>query len=280
MTITIEGPESFRSRVSELLFGKQPNAGGILANPIGRVILNNIEKSRQQLTITRWTGQGCNAGTTTDGKEDDAHPQGEYYYLGREDDPRTATTNERFDQSKSKGTGKGVNTVLTFSPGSSACAGGLASEPDVVLLHELVHALRKMQGLENSDPLDASFWISQYDDTEEWLAILVENVYRSGKGQTQFRGAHDPTTKLQPPEDTSDGFMDNPGNRSLMQKYYRQWRPVFGDLSGAPAKFNPFRAYTLNPVEYAKPPTHDQRKLAHPDPKHKDDEDFYSDLGG
>jgi hypothetical protein len=144
---------------------------------------------------------------------------------------------------------------MEFSSTVSGCRGGVCSfELDAVLLHELVHALRKLQGKENSVPLDATY-IPQFNDSEEWVAILVENVYQSAKGRTDFRGAHDSHTKLKPPENTSEGFLDNPGHRSLMNKLYYSWRPVFGELAGVAAKFNPFRAYTLNPVKYAKPPT-------------------------
>ena len=212
------------------------------------MILAQIEKSRYPVTITRWTGNGWNSGTQTDGPEDDAHPKGEYYYLDdAKDDPMTLR-NERFDRSKTKGTGRGAGAVVTFS--TAKPPRGIPTDPDVLLFHELVHALRKMQGLENSMPLDGTD-LSRYDDTEEWLAILVEDVYRSAKNQTMLRGAHDLTTTLEPPEDTSDGFLGNHGNRGLMQRQYRNWRPVFQELSLVSATFNPFHEYTFNPAKYS-----------------------------
>jgi hypothetical protein len=243
----IEGAEHFRSMVSDLLYGTGTNPGKISTNPVGKLILTHIEESPYQVTITPWTRAGKGLGAQTDGEEDDAHPNGEYYYRDVEDDPKTLR-NERFDKSKTKGTGKGTGAVVFFSTVIPPSA--IPSDPDVLLLHELVHVLRKMQGVENPRPLEGSA-LSQYDDAEEWLAILVEDVYRSAKHQTQFRGGHDLTTKLEPPEDTSDGFLGNPGNRSLMQHYYRKWRPVFRELSLVHARFNPFHEYTFNPVKYA-----------------------------
>jgi hypothetical protein len=249
MTPVIEGSEHFRGTVSGLLGGNGSKGGGIVTNPVGRVILTHIENSRYRVTITPWTGDGENSGTQTDGPADDAHPKGEYYYLDDvKDDPKTLR-NERFDKSKSKGTGRGTGAVVKFStvvPSSS-----IPTDAEVLLFHELVHALRKLQGLENSMPLDGSA-LAAYDDTEEWLAITVEDVYRSARNQTVFRGGHDLRTKLEPPEDTSDGFLDNPSHRSLMQRQYRLWRPVFQELSLVRAKFNPFREFTLDPVKYSK----------------------------
>jgi hypothetical protein len=255
MTLNVEGPESYRQRINEILRGRGSSPGGISANPIGKLILGYIEGRPQQVTITR-SRHDCDANTVTEGREDDAHPAGQYYYPPGVRDNRNTLRNERYDLSRSKGTGRGGGAVIEFSPGSSTCTrgGARAAEPDVVLLHELVHALRKMQGLENSTPLDATL-IRQYGDAEEWLAILVENVYGSAQGQTQFRGGHDARTKLKPPEDTSEGFLNNPSYRVLARNYYYSWRPVFGDLSCVTAKFNPFRAYTLSPVKYGKPPS-------------------------
>src|SRR5262245_47106946 len=249
--ILLEGPESYQRRVSDLIRGTGSAPGGIGSNPVGLVILSCIEQNPHQLTIRRST-ETCNAGTGTDGKEDDAHPKGQLYYLGSEDNPKTLQ-NERFDQSKSKGTGRGTGTYIEFSPGISSCGPAGTVEADAVLLHEMVHALRKMQGLENSTPLDASY-IPQYGDTEEWLAILVENVYQSAKGRTVFRGAHDAHTKLQPPQNTSEGFLSEPTYRSLLRGYYATWKPVFRNLAAVPANFNPFRAYAADPAKYAKPP--------------------------
>jgi hypothetical protein len=257
MTLRIEGSEMYRQKISELLRGTGPTPGGIAANPIGQVILGHVESRPQQVTITR-SLIDCNARTGTVGRQDDASPKGQYYYPPDVEDNRNTLRNERYDLSRSRGTGKGAGAVVEFSPGASTCTRGRmrAAEPDVVLLHELVHALRKMQGLENSEPLDATL-IRSFGDAEEWLAILVENVYGSAQGQTRFRGGHDAQTKLQPPEDTSEGFLNNPSHRELMRRYYHGWRPVFGELASVPARFNPFRAYTLDPVKYGKPPSRD-----------------------
>src|SRR5262249_28527414 len=79
MTLTVEGPQMYRRKIAELLRGRGPSPGGIAANPIGKVILGHVEARPQQVTITR-SRDDCNASTLTDGREDDAHPAGRYYY--------------------------------------------------------------------------------------------------------------------------------------------------------------------------------------------------------
>jgi hypothetical protein len=53
--------------------------------------------------------------------------------------------------------------------------------PDEVLLHELVHATRKIRGVLYRMSVSGG-----YGNQEEFLATLVANMYRSEKGLKQF----------------------------------------------------------------------------------------------
>jgi hypothetical protein len=86
-----------------------------------------------------------------------------------------------------KGTGEGSSVEIGFDPDnySEACIKrGPGSQPDVVLLHEMVHALRMMQGQYNKVPTKNAF----YDDEEEFVAIVIANVYLSQSPSTIMPG--------------------------------------------------------------------------------------------
>jgi hypothetical protein len=103
----------------------------------------------------------------------------------------------------------------------------------------MVHALRDMQGVSNRVP--ATF---RYRDEEEFLAITVVNVYISKKkGNALLRPDYRRVGPLLPPWNTSDGFLKDDENRSILEYYARVWRPVFGQLGDVETAFNPFRPF-------------------------------------
>jgi len=98
------------------------------------------------------------------------------------------------------GVGGGSDSVLQFVAQDWEPAGSGASfkAVDEVLLHELVHSLRQMQGQEDNTELVAPWTVSRlakgstvdpgppptaltqvYDNLEEFAAILITNIYRS-----------------------------------------------------------------------------------------------------
>jgi hypothetical protein len=89
----------------------------------------------------------------------------------------------------------GGTTVLRFSPGNYDPQSGkfVDIEPffdaDDVLLHELWHAARAMQGLSRLELTG-----DEYDDLEEFFAVLVSNVYLSETGRNhRLRAGHVPS---------------------------------------------------------------------------------------
>jgi hypothetical protein len=186
----------------------------------------------------------------------DARPKGaggpgatglrERLYAGDSDNPDTED-DERYNTLAGEGTGLGSSTTIYFTPGEvPRCGRSIAAQDDDVLLHEMVHALRIMQGLGN--PIPTSFGgaggvdMTGYQDEEEFLAVVITNVYISAKDPNLplRRTYHDAAIPLDKPLNTDKGFVDDRGHAAVLN-HYHTW-PVFhalADLKTMP--FNPLR---------------------------------------
>jgi Effector protein len=228
----------------------------ILSNPVGKVIIDDIKatsrdltfKPRKQTDIEKYGV--CDAGTQALDQAA-AAPNGvggngpAIWYKGYPDDV-TTPNDERYEKSNivtdDKGTGAGSGVEIGFDPDNytEACIKrGPSSQPDEVLLHEMVHALRMMQGQYNKVPTKNAF----YDDEEEFLAIVIANVYTSQKDAAALlRGNHHDHERLWPPLNTSAGFIADKDNYNVLQIYRLTWLPTFTNLAMlVTPKFNPFR---------------------------------------
>ena len=253
--ISIEGSPAYQQSIRDVL-------ATIRKNPVGEIIAHSIENiDGRDLTIVPWdAGKAavygdCNAAAHPDNFRD-AAPKGisgtltgdSAWYAGHDDNPRTRD-DERYDRMpySVKGTGEGSDVHLYFTPdtrGRSGCGGGFyGSLPDEVLLHEMVHALRQMQGRSNPVPTEDA--LRNYDNEEEFLAIVVANVYMSANNKTQLRAGHNGFKPLDSALSTSAGFLTEPGNLRLMNIYKLVWQPTFWHLHTVPASFNPFRELTM-----------------------------------
>jgi hypothetical protein len=233
----------------------------ILSNPVGKLITDDIKATSKDLIFKPRTQTDieqygvCDAGTHPL-DEAAAHPNGvggkgpAIWYTGQPDKPMTPT-DERYDRSNIRtditGTGEGSGVEIAFDPDNytdSCVKRGAASQPDDVLFHEMVHALRMMQGKYNQIPAGkASSGISFYDDEEEFLAIVATNVYLSQKdAAAPLRGNHHDHDKLWPPLNTSAGFLTDKYNYNTLQIYRLVWQPTFTHLAMlVTPNFNPFR---------------------------------------
>ena len=89
-------------------------------------------------------------------------------------------------------------------------------------------ALLMMQWQYNKVPTKNAF----YDDDEEFLAIVIANVYVSQKdAAAPLRGNHHDHDKLWPPLNTSAGFVADKDNFRLLQIYRLIWLPTFTTLA-------------------------------------------------
>lgn len=135
-----------------------------------------------------------------------------------------------------KGTGSSVDIYFTASRDPN--------HADETLLHELVHATRQVTGVRFHMPVNEG-----YSNLEEFIAVVVENVYRSEKRRTHLRDYRgvpiDPANFLDNPK-------LNPSPRLLLGQF-RSMQPSFfaalAKIGPATASFNPVRQFD---AEYLK----------------------------
>ncbi|WP_376095293.1 hypothetical protein ACE7GA_02785 [Roseomonas sp. CCTCC AB2023176] len=94
-------------------------------------------------------------------------------------------------QARTIGTGAGSDTIISFTPGVFTAKPGNPTGPgtsgDEILLHEMVHGIRQMMGRSVREAVAGNPGMDNY---EEFVAILVTNIFRSESGQTQMRQDH------------------------------------------------------------------------------------------
>jgi hypothetical protein len=155
-------------------------------------------------------------------------PRGVRPYRGK-DDPETRR-DDRFDLLPFTGTGGGSDVFLVFTPNPdlpSGSKGNISDAADDMLLHELVHALRMMLARDNAVPTkDASL-----SNFEEWLAIMLTNIYMSEKRDWPLRARHKDTVPLPMGEDNPRRFLEHIENRYLMGLMFSQHLRLFGDIA-------------------------------------------------
>jgi hypothetical protein len=116
-------------------------------------------------------------------------------------------------------------------------------QKDEILLHEMVHGLRQMRGTTDfHKPKD----FPHYDTVEEFMAIVVSNVYRSEQKRPGLRQDHWGFSSLPPEQEDPHKFLDVAGvggesNRSRMLQFKKENPDFFEDLKRSPAAFNPFK---------------------------------------
>jgi hypothetical protein len=138
---------------------------------------------------------------------------------------------------------KSANQIeIVYSPlvfGKSTCASP-GFTPDEALLHELIHAYRQLRhGLVKEAPIFAPKF--NYDNFEEFVAILLTNIYASAKKKTVLRKDHGATT-LPQSLSQSDTFFKNENNHAkpihdliiqdyfLIQNYVRKDDGIFNPV--------------------------------------------------
>jgi hypothetical protein len=218
----------------------------IMSNAVGRIIVHGIRDTGKDVTVHKRTDEerddnACNAETHAKPRED-AFMVGDSrtLYNGNSDDPDTRK-DERFERVKRgfKGTGKGSDVVIHFDPDDTEDCDSTrpTADHDDILIHELVHALRATQGLMNFIPTADH----NYENDEEYLAVVVTNVYASAKGGHHFRANHHGHHLLRHSLSTSAGFIQDIHNFRLLRKYRRDWLETFAALARVKTHFNPFR---------------------------------------
>ncbi|MFL5240604.1 MAG: hypothetical protein ACJ8FY_00725 [Gemmataceae bacterium] len=238
----------------------------IKQNLAGAAILGFIEGNKHQLTIIPYTDlyiirhnkKRCNASTDPD-LDADGHPEGKEWYTNADLHDKSGA---REDTSGKKGTGRGSDVHVCFNPNQTDVASGkgtscftstLGGLPDEVLFHEIIHALRFMKALDLGKPTYGKN-LEHYDNEEEFLAIVITNVYMSAWGLKDFRADHFGYKKA--PYQTTADFLSDADNLKTLTNNYADFADVYQLLAlipGSVAAFNPFRELVNNGPKYGQP---------------------------
>lgn len=142
------------------------------------------------------------------------------------------------------GAGSGAHSQIRFTPSMYHARSGPGQAPDEVLFHELVHASREMKGVFFRMPVNKG-----YLDLEEYLAIILCNVYLSEKRQQVFVGTHDGRAILRGAD--ADNFLHNAQRvdipPTMVIQNFKDSQPKFYraivNVPPARAKYNWVRQY-------------------------------------
>jgi hypothetical protein len=137
------------------------------------------------------------------------------------------------------GTGQGSDSTVHYTPVPKGTASsGPGSLSDEILLHELVHAGRQVKGIQNFEAIH-----NGAQNEEEYLAIIVTNVYLSEKKQTKFRGPNHKAFDVLP---QPERFLEGQRERQLMEKLRSGQNSLWGaliNIDASEAAFDPPRAW-------------------------------------
>src|SRR5580704_6191631 len=214
-------------------------------NEVGKIIISSIEATGKRVVFAptdddRKEEYGvCNAETHADRRKD-AYIKGDSntLFAGKPYDPEDPDGEDaRYEavDDDFHGTGKGTNVHIFFNPEDDDDSPKIlcdrtrpAADFDEVLMHELVHALRDAQG--KYDPVPTKD--RSYENVEEFLAVVVTNVYLSSKGLHWLRADHGKRHKrLAPSLSTSAGFLTDENNLRVMNKFRKEWIGTFAKLA-------------------------------------------------
>ena len=138
------------------------------------------------------------------------------------------------------GTGRGTSAHIWFSPDHWNGSRGPGSRADEVLIHEMVHSLRMMEGKTVGK---ATKGIGNFDLLEEFFAVLLANIYISEKAAgsvTRLRRDHHAFNELLLP----DKFLDSQLNREWTKQFVTEskwWTSSIAKEADMFIKFNPLR---------------------------------------
>lgn len=151
--------------------------------------------------------------------------------------------------------------ILRISPenfaGASACAGhckgrGAVGETHEALFHELVHAFRVVSRssiVTATSTQKLSGGLRDHSNIEEFLAVMVTNIYASANGKHDLRANHRTHDVL--PDALAGSFkffsLGEPVFR-LVEGFCWAHKGFTGALAKINAPFNPIRAYYSDPA--------------------------------
>ena len=144
------------------------------------------------------------------------------------------------------GRGGGSDTEIRFNalmwvppPGGGAVAPG--AEADEILLHEMGHGLRQMRGqMQCSGTSDNP----AYDTREEFVAILISNLYRSERRRPGLRSDHGANSPpLSAALSDSATFLSTGNHKDYIHQMFDEDLVFAKNLSNVSCPFNPVKVF-------------------------------------
>lgn len=113
---------------------------------------------------------------------DSLNPKEKVWIIPLSDDERKTDCNNCSAYVRSATAAGGGGIRLYYSPAEALIGNKWVISSDDTLYHEIVHALR----FGWSGAWEKTEWIDDYEDQEEFIATIMENLYISSRGGTQF----------------------------------------------------------------------------------------------
>jgi hypothetical protein len=123
----------------------------------------------------------------------------------------------------------------------------VGKEPDQVLFHELIHAHRSASWLlPHHDKLIAG--LSGYSNEEEFLAVVLTNIYISETKGKGMRADYISYGELKGPLSSSIGFFaSSPSVLRILTEFAKDQEFLFNEIAKVKAPFNPLAAMKEHP---------------------------------
>jgi hypothetical protein len=146
-----------------------------------------------------------------------------------------------------------VGAIVRISPErwaeGAACAvrdkarGAVVAEAHEILFHELVHAFRYVSKAHADRPVPLAGGLVRHSNPEEFIAVLVANIYASANGKRALRGAHHGHPALPSHLDSSFEFF-RIGTQAfpVIEAFASSNKGFCRALAAVKAPFNPIRA--------------------------------------
>ncbi len=246
--IAVEGNDEYQRQAKFTL-------DWIARSDTGIVLLQAIQRTGKQVTVSPWTGTNCNATAAAEDYQA-ATPAGETVLMGGQSfeqvkEPSLLRDLLGLPKEPMLGTGKGSDVRIRFSPtmfgfgatgACSAVAGAAGASPSQVLFHEMAHAYRAANGTLHTRPTIGGS--TSYTNMEEFFAVVLSNVLIADPSYSSanrtLRADHSGFTALAPALSTSRGFVSHIPNRNKMRELIKGDPQLSKELRGVKSYFNPF----------------------------------------
>ena len=221
-----------------------------------RVVLRELSSTGRTVTIVPVAAPGANGfprAVASPNSPQAATPSGQPF-LGCS--PASPATLNQPIPALGTGTGTGSAVTVRFA-GEDAIAGTssvLAVSSDEVLLHELVHAFRQTRGQSHCERITSglpsidtapanSNNVQFYDTLEEFVAIVISNIYRAENNKPGLRRDHHGAAPLNFPLTTAKSFSQ--AWQTQMQRMLDDMQILCFDLGRLNISYNPIREFLM-----------------------------------